>query len=120
MISTEGSNQDTAREKYDSRGWTMVQSLSVSEMANSNYSFRPGKRYVGDSHCWTIPLQHEPLPEGIVESNTWALTHDLEYIPTMSFKVLLTNCLDFSYLVVDEALAQFLWPVICPTDVPKE
>ena len=101
----------------------MVTSPSLPELTNPKSAFCPAKRYVGDSHCWTIPLQHELdsyLPEGCIENNTWALTYDLEYIPAMSFKVLLTDCLDFSYLVVDEALVRYLWPVICPTEVQRK
>jgi len=123
MISTEGSKQDTARAKYVSRGWGMITSPSLSELSNPKSPFSPAKRYVGDSQCWTIPLKHEHasyLPEGFIESNTWALKYNADYIPAMLFQVLLTDCLDFSYLVVDDSLADYLWPFICPTEVRKE
>jgi hypothetical protein len=121
MYSTEGLKQDTARKKYISRGWSMVERLTAEELMDRKSAFAPGhRRHVGDSKCWTIPLYPKlDLSKASVESNTWRLDFDSEMIPTMSFKILLTDCLRFSYLVVDAELAQYLWPTICPSDAPK-
>ena len=121
MISTEGSNQDAARDKYIARGWSMIENPLPEELARRKSPFRPAKRYIGDSRCWTIPIEPRlDLPGGFIETNTWGLTYDSENVPTMSFKVLLTDCLRSSYLVVDDALAAYLWPAICPTEVPQK
>jgi len=123
MYSTEGMWQDTARKKYNDRGWSMVERLTVEEFRDRRSSFAPGNRYVGDSSCWTIPLASSPgimdLPEGFIESNTWALKYDADLIPIMSFRVLLTDCLKYSYLVVDEELARYIFPFIYPTEESK-
>lgn len=122
MYSTEGLKQDSARKKYKKRGWSMVERLTVEELQDPVSAFTPGHRYVGDSKCWTIPLSSPPLmdlPEGFIETNTWALKYDFDLLPIMSFKVLLTNCLNYSYLVVDEELAQYIYPMIYPTEEQK-
>jgi hypothetical protein len=99
----------------------MVERLTAEELMDRKSAFAPGQwRHVGDSKCWTIPLYPKlDLSKASVESNTWRLDFDSEMIPTMSFKILLTDCLRFSYLVVDAELAQYLWPTICPSDAPK-
>lgn len=98
----------------------MVHRIPAEEITNRRAAFAPGKRYVGDSKCWTIPLYPKlDLSEGFVESNTWMLNYNSKMVPIMSFKILLTNCLRYSYLVVDDALAEYLWPVLCPSDAPK-
>jgi len=119
MYSTEGLKQDTAREKYRKRGWSMIERLTAEELKDPASAFAPGHRYLGDSKCWTIPLPSPPgldLPEGLIEMNTWALKYDADLIPIMSFRVLLTSCLNYSYLVVDEELAKYIYPMIYPTE----
>ena len=102
----------------------MVESPTSAELTRYTKSaFFPAKRYIGDAQCWVVRLPPRPqmpdLPEGFIETNTWELKYDSKRIPTMSFKILLTDCLNFSYLVADEELARYLWPIICPTEFTK-
>ncbi|KAF8961523.1 hypothetical protein BDZ97DRAFT_1733677 [Flammula alnicola] len=113
IISTEGSNQETARKKYATRGWSMVEQLTHEEYRHSGSAFAQGGRYVGDSKCWTLPILPKlDLPEGYMETNTWELVHQANLEPEMLFLILLTGNLRYSYLVVDRSVQKYLTPAL--------
>jgi len=121
VYSKKGLKQDDARKKYEMRGWSMVKHLTVEEFKDRTSAFAPGIRYVGDSKCWTVPVYPTlDLPEGFIETNTWALQYSAKLVPTMSFRTLRVDCLNFSYLVANESLVKYMLPALFPTSESKE
>lgn len=132
VISTEGSRQESARNKYRERGWTMVEAGQDEDIRNARSDFTPRRRYIGDSRCWTIPILPKlDLPEGFLATNTWELEYNLvmdalEEFKTfghnvesagrlgssLSFTILRWENLRFSYLVVDKSVQDFLSPAL--------
>ena len=134
VISTEGSKQETAREKYAERGWTMVETGQNEDIRNTRSDFTPCQRHIGDSRCWTIPILPKLDLEDFMASNTWELKYspvvDLEVpghfvadpnvnvksagrvVPGLSFTILRLETLRFSYLVVDKSVQNFLRPAL--------
>ncbi|PPQ80116.1 hypothetical protein CVT26_012167 [Gymnopilus dilepis] len=113
IISTEGSKQDSARAKYAERGWEMVGRLSQNEIGDSSSAFAQGERYLGDSRCWKIPILPKlDLPESFIEVNTWSLKYNTAREGVMAFKILLTDHLRYSYVIVDESMQNFLTPTL--------
>ena len=90
--------------KYKDRGWVMSDLSDMPVLNSSIYSiFSLGRRYMGDSCCWKIPVTSGlNLPHGYVESNSWVIKirYGLgeEKIVT-KFDVLATRRLKFSYVV---------------------
>ncbi|KAF5338107.1 hypothetical protein D9758_015365 [Tetrapyrgos nigripes] len=55
----ETDRHELARRKWEKRGWTIVQVPSAVDFlqGKNGGEFRAMRRYVGDSSCWTIPLE---------------------------------------------------------------
>ncbi|THU84246.1 hypothetical protein K435DRAFT_733452 [Dendrothele bispora CBS 962.96] len=67
--------------KYARRGWSIVSMPSAKAYLRPNSEFRSRHRFVGDSGCWTIPL--EPLydqgePEPLVQHRSLRIPTNLE------------------------------------------
>lgn len=118
MYSTEGAKQDSARTKYVSRGWKMVDTSSE-ELCDDPSLFKQGPRYVGDSHCWTLNLSPEfvipaeiNIAKNLIEANTW----DLYFLDTGETEMIFFNfsagSLRFSYTITDVGLVNYLLPVL--------
>ncbi|KDR77631.1 hypothetical protein GALMADRAFT_119757 [Galerina marginata CBS 339.88] len=113
IISTEGSKQDHARAKYAKRGWSLIERPSLDETKRPVSDFATGLRYVGDSRCWKIPILPEmDIPSSFIESNSWQLTYNESLEGVMSFSILLTDNLRYSYLVVDKETQDYLSPAL--------
>lgn len=119
MYSTEGMHQEAARNKYVFRGWTMVEKISYEELRNKTSAFKPGRRFIGDKDCWTMELFPKlEIPfeidhaQNFIQSNTWGLFYTSNLEAKMSFCLLLTPSLRFSYTVVDEELSVYLTSVL--------
>lgn len=90
--------------KYKDRGWAMLDLLDTYTFGSDIHStFSLGRRYVGDSCCWTIPIPSElNLPHGYIESDSWVIKlrcHFGEEKVVTQFEVLATKRLKFSYVV---------------------
>jgi len=135
VISTEGSKQESARKKYEERGWVMVKNGQDEDTRNVASDFTQCRRYIGDSRCWTVPvLPKLDLPEDFMATNTWELKYrsnvedipgDFPTDPSMPFDVKLTGSVEpvmnftilrlaslrFSYLV-DKSVQEYLTPAL--------
>ncbi|KAF9522295.1 hypothetical protein CPB83DRAFT_864681 [Crepidotus variabilis] len=119
VYSTEGVKQDSARKKYVTRGWTMVEHLSPAEVNSDRTAFKSGLRHVGDSLSWTIDLFPEMrLSESFIRTNTWTLCFDPEGGPLMKFEILLFKKLAFSYLIGDRDVYSYLRPSLFLNAMP--
>jgi len=81
---TDGPNQEPAIEKYETRGWKMI--TNIDPKLPGSQAFATKARYVGDSHCWTVPLNTQgvkpptgwtrrstPFTRDPVEASNWVL-----------------------------------------------
>ncbi|KJA14209.1 hypothetical protein HYPSUDRAFT_220598 [Hypholoma sublateritium FD-334 SS-4] len=91
--------------KYEERGWPMYTPYDICATTARLYSlFSLGRRYVGDSCCWTIPIASAPdLTPGYIESNSWVIRlksfHWSNAKITAQYNLLATKRLKFSYTV---------------------
>ncbi|THU84244.1 hypothetical protein K435DRAFT_409127 [Dendrothele bispora CBS 962.96] len=53
----ERDNHCATCEKYTGKGWRMISKPSAKAYFRPNSEFRNDARFVGDSGCWTIPLE---------------------------------------------------------------
>ena len=116
--------------KYEERGWSMYTPYDICAATATLYSiFSLGRRYVGDSCCWTIPIASSPnLAPGYIESNSWVIriksSHwsNLGAKVTTDYNVLASKKLKFSYVVgtrdwhMEDAVEKY---ITC-TDQPAE
>lgn len=116
--------------KYQKRGWSMYTPYDICAATATLYSiFSLGRRYVGDSCCWTIPLAcSSNLAPGYIEGNSWVMriksSHwsNLGAEVTTHYNVLASKRLKFSYVVgprdwhMEDAVEKY---ITC-TDQPPE
>ena len=113
LIIRDGFKQNSAHAKYAGRGWEMVRRLSRAEVNDTVSAFAPGPRHLGDSKCWKIPILPKlDLPESTIEVNTWKLKHKNWGQGVVSFKIILADCLRYSYVVVDKSMKDYLMPTL--------
>ncbi|KIM47322.1 hypothetical protein M413DRAFT_440763 [Hebeloma cylindrosporum] len=100
--------------KYTERGWTMLDGITGDDFHDLDSSLARGRRYVGDSKTWTIPILPKidtTCPEDLVEMNSWSLHYDQYLKPHLEFSLLISPQLRFCYLVVDEFLREEIWKI---------
>ncbi|KDR77818.1 hypothetical protein GALMADRAFT_65576 [Galerina marginata CBS 339.88] len=101
--------RQVALQKYTSRGWTVVDRITDVEFRDPRSAFASGERHLGDFKCWTLPILPKlALPKSTIEANSWALLYDRKLEPLMTFTVLVSRRLRFTYLIADERLRQFV------------
>ncbi|KAF9553217.1 hypothetical protein CPC08DRAFT_822453 [Agrocybe pediades] len=101
--------EELALEKYKQRGWEIISSISPTEFQDPKFMFSHGTRRLGDSKCWTIPLNPKlGLPERCMETSSWALHYDENLQPKISFAIFSWKRLKFSHLFVDELLRRYI------------
>ncbi|RDB23173.1 hypothetical protein Hypma_009674 [Hypsizygus marmoreus] len=107
VCNTVDSMQETSRQKYVRRGWTMVKSLTYMEIINPKSEFRTRNRFVGDDNTWALSLEPAiPYPSSSLSANSWhhgygllrggTLTSEQFSAPGPSNRYLLAN--DSEYL----------------------
>ncbi|THU97436.1 hypothetical protein K435DRAFT_965519 [Dendrothele bispora CBS 962.96] len=69
----ERDNHCATCEKYTGKGWRMISKPSAKAYFRPNSEFRNDARFVGDSGCWTIPLEPFHDQNEVVSSEHQAL-----------------------------------------------
>jgi len=117
-ITTAGSGQDAAREKYEKRGWRMKSSAAKFELLASLSDFRVGFRWVGDNRTWTIPLD-PPLHSGaltcspdLLPLHSFGLEYDSNYDPKLKYQFIRNHAWKNVYAVADSAQAEDAWETV--------
>lgn len=106
LLHRKTSCHDPALMKYENRGWTIQHHVSHTDLNNPAFLFAPKLRYVGDAQCWKMPIfpifQHDQLCCHNIESNSWSINYNNNLILSMSYKVVTSPHLQFSYLIESE------------------
>lgn len=113
LLCSEPSCNESALRKYQHRGWTISQHVSNAELGAPTFVFAPKLRYVGDALCWKIPILPTFHPEQPccydIKSNSWTMCYNSRLTLTMTYKVVASPRLQFSYLIEsDENLVECL------------
>ena len=92
--------RERALKKYEDRGWAIIKKITQEESKDRTSAFYSGLRSVGDKKCWTLLLSPKlDLPTGHMETNTWALSYSRGLDVSMTYRILCSENLRFSYLV---------------------
>ncbi|KAF9042360.1 hypothetical protein BJ165DRAFT_1529778 [Panaeolus papilionaceus] len=94
-------------EKYKHRGYRMIYGLRRGSSRKDPRSlFNESRRFVGDTKCWTIPLDKdltEPL-EDPFQMNSWEIwfNRDEKWLGQVSYSLLTSPFLKSCYLLADD------------------
>lgn len=100
--------------KYENRGWTIHRRITGVDLNNPAFLFAPKLRYVGDAQCWKMPIFPIFVPDqpscDDIESNSWHTNYNSDLVFMMSYEVVASPRLQFSYLIEskDEKLTERL------------
>ncbi|KAJ7575550.1 hypothetical protein C8J56DRAFT_1032351 [Mycena floridula] len=79
-------------EKYEQRGWSMIDKPRTYEMTTPGHDFHSRSRFVGDSRCWVmeLPKTKEDLAPETIFINSWRLSYTsafMDNVALMTFDV---------------------------------
>ncbi|KJA17399.1 hypothetical protein HYPSUDRAFT_46484 [Hypholoma sublateritium FD-334 SS-4] len=93
-----------ALEKYDARGWAVINEITRADFDGPNAAFWNGPRRVGDARCWTMRILPDiGLPDDFIENNAWSTQYTVDMQAKMSFYSLYSRThLTASYIILPD------------------
>lgn len=90
---------EAALQKYQHRGWTLMQAASTADAFGMSALFPFGPRSLGDSKTFKIKLNPQIAPDDLwMEKNSWTVSYDTNMTPHISAVLVRSSHLAFSYL----------------------